>query len=58
MEAVAKEDYEAIRKRYEEAGQDHIFKYYSEYSDSEKEAFLDQLRAIDLTEIERLYKEV
>lgn len=58
MESVEQEDYESLRKRFEEHGQDHVFKYYDEYTESEKEEFLNQLRRINLDEIERLYHEV
>jgi len=58
MESQPKEDYESLKKRLEERDQGHIFKYYEEYTEDEKEAFLDQLREIDFDQMENLYKEV
>ena len=58
MEANLKEDFATLRKRFEDANQGHIFKYYEEYTEEEKESFNDQLRGIDLVEVDKLYKEV
>jgi UDP-N-acetylglucosamine/UDP-N-acetylgalactosamine diphosphorylase len=58
MEKDPQEDYESLRQRFEDRGQGHIFKYYDEYTQEEKDAFLDQCRQVDLDEIERLYKDV
>lgn len=58
MENDYREDFDTLKQRFDDAGQGHIFKYYDEYNDEEKDQFLEQLRQIDLEEISRLYKDV
>lgn len=49
---------ETLRAQFEEHGQGHVFKYFSEYNEQEQQEFIEQLKDIDLDEIERLYNDV
>ena len=46
--------YEDLRSSFERAGQGHVFKYWGELSDTQKERLLAQLEETDLREIEHL----
>lgn len=43
--------YDDVRRRYEEAGQGHVFEFYDELSDDEKSKFLEQLDAVKVEEL-------
>ncbi len=44
-----------IFQKYKEFGQEHVFRFYDELSDSSKSAFLKQLASIDLKEVAQIY---
>ena len=48
--------YEAIRKRYEAAGQGHLLQFWPKLSDSERASLLAQLDALDIDRVNRIYK--
>ncbi len=50
---------EEIRRKFEEAGQGHIFHFLdnNQLSDSEKKGFLNQLKYIDVDYVNEIYKE-
>lgn len=45
---------ELLRQNFESAGQGHVFKYFNELDEAEKNTFLKQLEQIDLREIDEL----
>lgn len=45
-----------LRERFEKAGQGHVFKYFDALDKGEQEALLNQLKMVDLDELERLNK--
>ncbi|OBZ79268.1 UDP-N-acetylhexosamine pyrophosphorylase [Grifola frondosa] len=45
-----------LRQRYEAAGQGHLFQFWDELSDVEREAFRAQLEALDIERVNRIYK--
>ncbi|KAH9849229.1 nucleotide-diphospho-sugar transferase [Lenzites betulinus] len=45
-----------LRKRYEAAGQSHLFTFWDDLSDSERDALRAQLEALDIERINRIYK--
>ncbi|KAJ4485771.1 nucleotide-diphospho-sugar transferase [Lentinula aciculospora] len=48
--------FESIRARYEAAGQDHVLKFWPQLTDSEKASLLEQLDALDIERVNRIYK--
>ena len=51
------EDWKAIRKRFEMAGQGHVFQFWEYLTDDEKKRFIEQLEKIDLDLVNELVKE-
>ena len=47
--------YESTRKLYEDAGQGHLFQFWSSLSPSEKSALLVQLDSIDIKRVNRIH---
>lgn len=47
---------DAIRKRYEAAGQDHLFKLWDTISVEERAHLIEQLEALDIERVNRIYK--
>lgn len=45
-----------LRKRYEAAGQGHLFTFWDDLSDSERDALRAQLEALDIERVNRIYK--
>jgi UDP-N-acetylglucosamine/UDP-N-acetylgalactosamine diphosphorylase len=45
-----------LRKRYEAAGQSHLFKFWPNLSESEHKALSTQLEALDIERVNRIYK--
>jgi UDP-N-acetylglucosamine/UDP-N-acetylgalactosamine diphosphorylase len=52
------ERYQKLRRKFAEYGQDHVFRFWDELSPAQKEAFLEQLEAVDLDLIARLTREL
>ncbi|KAJ7269419.1 UDP-N-acetylglucosamine diphosphorylase [Mycena haematopus] len=46
----------SLRERYEAAGQAHLFKFWDALSASEQKSLADQLEAIDIQRVNRIYK--
>jgi len=46
-----------VRRRLEEHGQDHVLRGWDRLSDDERRGLLEQVRAIDLEEVKRLYEQ-
>ncbi|KAJ6520126.1 nucleotide-diphospho-sugar transferase [Mycena sanguinolenta] len=46
----------SLRARYEAAGQAHLFKFWDTLSASEQKSLADQLEAIDIQRVNRIYK--
>jgi UDP-N-acetylglucosamine/UDP-N-acetylgalactosamine diphosphorylase len=44
-----------LRQRLREHGQEHVLAWWEQLSDNERQALLDQLRALDLEQLRRLY---
>ncbi|KAI0714899.1 nucleotide-diphospho-sugar transferase [Earliella scabrosa] len=44
-----------LRKRYEAAGQGHLFTFWDDLSDSERDALRAQLEALDIERVNRIY---
>lgn len=47
---------DTIRKRYQAAGQDHLFAFFTKLSDDERSAFIRQLESIDVDRVNKIYK--
>ena len=47
--------YESTRKRYEDAGQDHLFQFWSSLSPSEQSALLTQLDSINIERVNQIH---
>lgn len=47
--------YESTLKRYEEAGQAHLFHFWPQLSKSEQSSLLSQLEALDITRVNRIF---
>ncbi|TFY71335.1 hypothetical protein EVG20_g1681 [Dentipellis fragilis] len=47
---------DALRKRYEEAGQGHVFQFFPQLPDAERAALTQQLEALDIARVNRIYK--
>lgn len=47
---------EDIRKRYQAAGQDHLFTFWSKLTDPERTALTRQLESIDVERVNRVYE--
>ncbi|KAI6136378.1 nucleotide-diphospho-sugar transferase [Pisolithus sp. B1] len=47
---------DTIRKRYQAAGQDHLFAFFPKLSDEERSAFIRQLESIDVDRVNKIYK--
>ncbi|KIL71538.1 hypothetical protein M378DRAFT_155130 [Amanita muscaria Koide BX008] len=47
---------DAVRKRYEAAGQDHLFKLWDTISEEERAHLVAQLEALDIERVNRIYK--
>ena len=47
-------EFSDLRKRFEAAGQGHVFKYFDELDDAQKDFLISQLSRIDLEELENL----
>ncbi|KIK30192.1 hypothetical protein PISMIDRAFT_26680 [Pisolithus microcarpus 441] len=47
---------DTIRKRYQAAGQDHLFAFFPKLSDDERSAFIRQLESIDVDRVNKIYK--
>jgi UDP-N-acetylglucosamine/UDP-N-acetylgalactosamine diphosphorylase len=45
-----------IRKKYQAAGHDHLFTFWSNISDSERETLTRQLENLDVERVNRIYK--
>ncbi|KAL0581058.1 UDP-N-acetylglucosamine pyrophosphorylase [Marasmius crinis-equi] len=48
--------FESLQKRYEAAGQGHLLKFWPQLSDSEQKTLADQLNALDIERVNRIYK--
>lgn len=46
---------EALRARYEQAGQGHVFHFYDELSPEEQRELYDQLSALDVERVNQIY---
>ncbi|KAJ7459110.1 nucleotide-diphospho-sugar transferase [Mycena galericulata] len=46
----------SLRSRYDAAGQGHLFKFWDTLSGSEQKALADQLEALDIERVNRIYK--
>lgn len=46
---------DTLRKRYEAAGQDHLFTFWSQLSPVEQDALITQLDALDIERVNRIY---
>lgn len=47
---------DAVRQRYEAAGQGHLFNFWPKLSESERSTLLAQLDALDIERVNRIYK--
>lgn len=47
---------DTLRNRYQAAGQDHLFKFWSKLSEVERAALTAQLDALDIERVNRIYK--
>ena len=47
---------EDTRNRYQAAGQDHLFTFWSKLTDAERSALIRQLESIDVERVNRVYK--
>ncbi|KIO08561.1 hypothetical protein M404DRAFT_8254 [Pisolithus tinctorius Marx 270] len=47
---------DTIRKKYQAAGQDHLFTFCPDLSDEERNAFIRQLESIDVHRVNKIYK--
>ncbi|EEB93259.1 hypothetical protein MPER_08114 [Moniliophthora perniciosa FA553] len=47
--------FESLKKRYEVAGQGHLLKFWPQLSESEQKSLLDQLDALDIERVNRIY---
>lgn len=45
-----------LKKRYEAAGQDHLFKFWANLSQAERDALTAQLQSLDIERVNRIYK--
>ncbi|KAI0720058.1 nucleotide-diphospho-sugar transferase [Cerioporus squamosus] len=45
-----------LRKRYESAGQGHLFTFWDDLSDAERDALRAQLEALDIERVNRIYQ--
>ncbi|KAI0323003.1 nucleotide-diphospho-sugar transferase [Amylostereum chailletii] len=45
-----------LRQRYESAGQGHLFHFWPELSDADRAALTEQLEALDIERVNRVYK--
>ena len=45
----------SLRKRYQDAGQDHLFTFWSQLSDDERVALSNQLEALDIERVNRIH---
>ncbi|RDX51147.1 nucleotide-diphospho-sugar transferase [Lentinus brumalis] len=45
-----------LRKRYESAGQGHLFTFWDDLSDTERDALRAQLEALDIERVNRIYQ--
>ncbi len=50
-------DFETLRRRFRAHGQDHVFAFWEQHSQSEREALLAQAARIDLSLLERLFRD-
>lgn len=50
------DSYNEIIESFKSAGQGHVFKFWDTLSDSEKSDFVRELKEVDLSEIDNLYK--
>ncbi|THV07476.1 UDP-N-acetylglucosamine diphosphorylase [Dendrothele bispora CBS 962.96] len=48
--------FESLQKRYEAAGQGHVFKFWPKLSESERKSLLEQLDALDIDRVNRIYQ--
>ncbi|ESK92720.1 udp-n-acetylglucosamine diphosphorylase [Moniliophthora roreri MCA 2997] len=48
--------FESLKKRYEAAGQGHLLKFWPQLSESEQKSLADQLNALDIERVNRIYK--
>ncbi|KDR85712.1 hypothetical protein GALMADRAFT_84797 [Galerina marginata CBS 339.88] len=46
---------DALRKRYEAAGQDHLFKFWSKLSPAQQEELMAQLESLNIERVNRIY---
>lgn len=46
---------EALRKRYESAGQSHLFTFWSKLTPEQKEDLKNQLKSLDIERVNRIY---
>ena len=49
-------DIDSLRKRYEAAGQDHLFKFWPKLSEVEQNSLTSQLEALDIDRVNRIFK--
>ncbi len=56
MTGSSRED--LIRRRFEEAAQGHVFRWFDELSETQQDAFLTQLESVDLALLGRLISDV
>ncbi|RDB29412.1 UDP-N-acetylhexosamine pyrophosphorylase [Hypsizygus marmoreus] len=47
---------DALRTRYQAAGQDHLFKFWSQLSEVERASLTGQLESLDIERVNRIYK--
>jgi UDP-N-acetylglucosamine/UDP-N-acetylgalactosamine diphosphorylase len=48
--------FESLQKRYEVAGQGHLLKFWPKLSESERKVLADQLDALDIERVNRIYE--
>ncbi|KAL0068621.1 UDP-N-acetylglucosamine pyrophosphorylase [Marasmius tenuissimus] len=48
--------FDSLKKRYEAAGQGHLLEFWPKLSESEQKALADQLDALDIERVNRIYK--
>lgn len=55
MSSAANPSYDAIKARYESAGQAHLLSFYPSLSPSERSSLLSQLESLDVERVNRIY---
>lgn len=58
MGMITLDDTTTIQQRYQQHGQEHVFRFWDQLDVSQKQALLEQAASIDLDEIDRLVSEL